>query len=223
MNELEPIIKYKMDEMEAKAFKIGLIWQDECQKNLPGEKYERFSKGKDPRKTNLFKHCYKVAKETFGIIPDNELQLYVRAQIQVLKSIKEGKIHALISPHCLAGDKAWSRWKLWKRIYNKTLGKSLTSEELGIKIKESVVKRELNRTFNFLKSNDILDELNFASKKIDILRWISTGEISPFYVVLSPRVKVMFPEELPVDITLYRPSITPESEDLFREKFKHEL
>lgn len=223
MNELEPIIRYKMDEMEAKAFKIGLMWQDECRSNLPGEKYEKFRKGCDPRKTSLFRHCYKLAKETKGLIPDNEIKLYVRAQIQVLKSIREGKVHALISPHCLVGDRAWSRWKLWRRIYQKSLGKSLTSEEIGVRIKESVVRGEFKRTLSFMELNGLLDECSYFSKKTEISRWISTGEISPFYVVLSPRIKIMFPEDPPVDPALYRPSITPESEALFRERFSHEF
>ncbi len=222
MNELEPIIKYKMDDFEAKAFKIGLIWEDECKKNLFLEKYEKFKIGADPRKTNLFKYCYKLAKETNGIIKDNEIHLYVRAQIQVLKSIKQGKVHALISPHCLVGNKAWNRWKLWNRIYKKNLNKNLTSEEIGIKIKESVIENEFKRTYSFLKNNDFFEKQKYFSKITEISRCISTGEISPFYVILSPWIKNIF-KEIPVDIALYKPSITPNLENKFKEKFNHEF
>lgn len=224
MNELEPILLYSMNDIEAKAFKIGLIWHDEYQSNLPGENHETFRRGKDPRKTNLFKHCYKLAREIAGIVPDNETHLYVRAQIQVLKSIRQGKVHALISPHCLVGDKAWSRWKLWKRIYEKCLSKNPTSEEIGVKIKESVVKNEINRTFSFLDSKGLIGARDYSNCKEDIARWISTGEISPFYVMLSPMIRRSFPkEEMSVDSSLYRPHITPSSELFFRERFSHEF
>lgn len=223
-NELEPILKYSMDDMEAKAFKIGLIWHDECERNLSGEKYEKFSRGKDPRKTNLFRHCYKVAKELLGIVPDNEIQLYVRAQVQVLKSIREGKVHAMISPHCLVGDRAWKRWKVWRRIYQKSLSKSLTCDELGIKIKEMMVKGELERAFSFIESKGLMEKSKYDSSKKDIERWSSTGELSPFYMILSPRARALFHEnEFPVDMALYRPSITPALEDFFRDKFNHEF
>lgn len=222
MNELEPILKYKMNDFEAKAFKIGLMWEDECKKNIFFDKYEKFKKGSDPRKTNLFKYCYKLSKEIYGIIPDNEIQLYIRAQIQVLKSIKEGKTHALISPHCLVGKKAWTRWKLWKRIYNKNLNKNLTSEEVGIKIKESVIQNEFKRTYSFLKNNKLFERNNYFEKINEISRFISNGEISPFYVVLSPWIKIIF-KEIPVDIALYKPSITPSLENKFKEKFNHEF
>lgn len=213
-----------MNDMEAKAFKIGLIWDDECSRNLPEEQHEKFKPGKDPRKTNLFRHCYKVAKETFGLIPDSEIQLYIRAQIQILKSIREGKVHALITPHCLVGERAWKRWKLWKRLYDKSLSKNPTSEEIGIMIKESMVRGELIRALSFMESKGLKDEEKYRSSKQDLARWASTGEISPFYFVLSPRIRLMFKEgEITVDYSLYRPSITPALEAMFKEKFSHEF
>jgi len=222
--DLEPILLYSMDETEAKAFKIGLMWQEECEKNLPHEKHESFKKGKDPRKTNLFRHCYKVVKELKGIVPDSEIQLYVRAQIQVLQSIREGKIHAMISPHCLVGERAWKRWKFWRRIYQKSLSKSLTCDELGIKIKEFAIKGDLQKTLSFMESKGIMEQCKYMSSKNDIERWISTGELSPFYAILSPRINKMFEgEEFPVDQSLYRPSITPDLETFFRERFSHEF
>jgi len=64
MTDLELIIKYKMNDMESKAYKIALIWQEECRKEIPNEQYIRLKKNSDPRKSILFKHCYKLAKET---------------------------------------------------------------------------------------------------------------------------------------------------------------
>ena len=221
--QLQPILKYSMDDTEAKAFKIGLMWQEECSKHLPKEQHERFRPGKDPRKTSLFKHCYKIAKELKGLVPDSDLQLYVRAQIQVLKSIREGEIHALITPHCLVGERAWKRWKVWKRIYDSCLSKNPTADEIGIMIKESMVRGDLIRTLSFIQSKGLVDEEKYKSSKQDLARWASTGEISPFYIVLSPRARSIFGEDMPVDAALYRPSITPALEAMFKEKFSHEF
>jgi hypothetical protein len=222
MHELDPILKYSMDEMESKAFKIALIWQDECSEQLAGEKFERLALGRDPRKSNLFKYCYKMAKETMGIVPDKEARLYVRAQRQILKSIREGAVHALISPHCLVGEKAWKRWKVWRRMYERKMNKSLTSDELGIKTKESKVISDLEKTFSLLESKGMHDPETYSSSSAEIKRWILNGEISPFYAVLSPKFNKIVGREV-VDSTLYRASITPDVEKFFREKFAHEF
>lgn len=221
MNELEPIFSYSMDEMEAKAFKIALMWHDECSRELRGEKFETLKKGKDPRKTNLFKHCYKMARELSGLIPDNELSLYVRAQIQILRSIGDGRSHAMVSPQCLVGEKAWKRWKLWKFRSDKNSARIPTSEEAGILAKESIILRDLCKTGDFLESKNLPSD--YAEIRTELERWISTGEVSPFYVVLSPRTRKLFGNEMPVDEALYRPSINPSIEKFFRERFDHEF
>lgn len=220
MKELEPIFSYSMDEMEAKAFKIALIWQDECSRELRGEKFETLKRGRDPRKTNLFKYCHKMARELSGIVPDSELVLYVRAQIQILKSIGDGRSHAMVNPQCLVGEKAWKRWKLWKFRFDKNSARIPSSEEAGILAKESIIIRDLCKTGEFLDSKRLSGD---HPNKIDIERWISTGEISPFYAVLSPRIRNLFGNEIPVDEALYRPSINPSVERFFRERFDHEF
>lgn len=222
MSELEPIIKYKMNDMEAKAFKISIIWQEECKRELPGEQYSKLKKNADPRKSTLFKYCYKLAKETKGILNDEDLALYVRAQIQILKSIREGQIHALIEPHCLVGEKAWRRWKLWKYRFSKMIGKIPTADELGISSKISKITAELNSDFDFLSKMDCLDYKNID--KIIIKRWINSGELSFYYAVLSPWFKKIFgDEELDFDFVYYRSCINPQIDKYFRDKFNHEF
>ena len=44
MKELEPIIKYRMDSWEAKAYKIALLWEEECQREIPNEKFVKLRK-----------------------------------------------------------------------------------------------------------------------------------------------------------------------------------
>jgi len=221
MSELEPIIKYKMDDMEAKAFKIAIIWQEECNRELPKESCVRLKRNSDPRKSTLFKYCYKLAKETKGILKDSELPLYVRAQLQILKSIREGEVHALIEPHCLVGEKAWKRWKIWKYKYQKAMNKIERLEEISTKAPKIIV--ELNKTMEFLEPRGCLSEDEFKSNLQSMTLWASLGQISYFYVVLSPWIKKFLPaDHFEFDHVYYRSSITPQVEEHFRKKFAHE-
>lgn len=222
MKDLQPIISYSMDETEAKAFKLALIWEDECSREIPREKFDRLKKGKDPRKTSLFKYCYKTVSELKGIVPDGELQLFVRAQLQILKSIGDGKSHALINPQCLVGEKAWKRWKLWKFKYDKNLSRIPSYEDLEIGFRESSILADLSKSMDFIRLKGLNSEKDYSGRKTDLKRWISTGEISPFYCILSPRVSNIF-EKMPFDESLYRPAITPKIEKFFREMFDNEF
>lgn len=225
MSELEPIIKYKMNEMEAKAFKIAIIWQEECQREIPKEPFAKLKRNSDPRKSTLFKYCYKLAREMKGILEDKDLRTYVRSQIQILKSIREGEIHALIEPHCLVGEKAWKRWKIWLRMHNKKLSKALTSDQLGVSTKESKVITELKKTRSFLESKGCLDRRVLSASSKDLQRWSRNGEVSYFYLLLSPWIKSIYGEDIPMDFDkiYYRSAITPAVEEFFRSEFNHEM
>lgn len=225
MRELEPIIKYRMDPMESKAYKIALMWEEECQRELPGESYARVKAGADPRKTALFKYCFKLARETSGIVADSDMRLYIRAQVQVLKSIRDGKVHALIEPHCLVGDKAWRRWKLWKSRYDRKLRRPECPSEAYIRPSEGKIRADISSTLEFLSKMGCLDFESLSSRSADIGRWINGGEVSCFWVVLSPWARKILgdPSKLDIDYLYYRSSLTPESERFFRDAFKHEF
>lgn len=220
MKDLELIIKYKMNEIESKAYKIALIWQEECRKEIPNEQYVKLKKNSDPRKSNLFKYCYKLAKETKGILKDEDLILYVRAQIQILKSIKQGEIHALIEPHCLVGDKAWRRWKLWRFKFQKTIGKIPSSEDVGVVANESKVINELKIDLEFINKNKLYENYN----KKDILNYINSGDLSFYYVVLSPLInKIISEDDITFDKIYYKSCLNPKIEKFFKDNFIHEF
>lgn len=216
MNELELILKYKMTDLEAKAFKICLMWQDLCKKEFPNERCLKVSKSKDPRKTTLFKYAYKLIRETKGLLTsDKEYYIYILAQLQMLKLMKEGEIHALIEPQILVGDKAWKRWKIWKIKYDKKLNEIKNSTEMGLVTSERQIKIELKRTLEFLSKKDYS-----SITKEEFERWASSKKISPYYVILSPFAKKFITK---FDYELYRPSITPKIEEFFRKEFSHEF
>ena len=220
MNNLEIILKYDMDNMEIKAYKICLIWQKLCAEVFPNERFPRLNLNKDPRKTTLFKYGYKLIRETKGLLSDDkEYYFYILAQLQTLKHLEENNIHPLIEPQILVGEKAWKRWKRWHWIYNQRLKEVNTFEQMDIRASFNKIKNELNSTYSFLEKHKFLDINQAPLEKIN--GWIYDGKISNYYVILSPFMQKNSAIEN-LDLDLYRPSITPEVEKYFKEKFKHE-
>ena len=128
----------------------------------------------------------------------------------MLKLIQEGDIHALIGPQILVGDKAWTRWKMWKKKFDKKCNQMKQAEDLGLITSPNQIKIELKKTKKFIsKQKDISKE--------DMNRWIKNGLISPYYVCLSDFAQKMIDD---FDFKLYQPSITPEIEEFFKSEFE---
>lgn len=233
MFDLEAILKYNMSELEAKAYKIALLWQDFSQKEFPNYKHTKLRKNGDPRKSLLFKYCYKLIKETQGLIKDEEYRLYVLAQLQILKTVSYET--ARIDPHSLCGDKAWRRWKKWKRIYeqkklefdNSTIEKS---DEL--KASKSVIEKDLRKTKQFLTQRfgqtPSCQNIYQAMHDHTMIRWVIMDRISPYYLLLSPCVKSTIGDKtlnefFLFDLDVYKKSIDDKVEKLFKEIFDYEF
>lgn len=214
MNDLEPILKYKMNDIEAKAYKLMLIYVELYKKEFPNEFNIKLSLRSDPRKLTIFKYCYKLLRETKGVIKDKDYYWYILAQFQILKLIKQNNIHALISPQILVGDKAWKRWKIWKNKIDKLKIKN----DIQITDENKIIN-ELKHTLVFLKNKKCLTLESINKRSKDLERWLSNFSISPYYIILSPWAS----QFIKVDINLYRPSITPNIEKFFKENFIHEF
>ena len=226
MDPLELILKYQMDELQAKAYKISLMWIDLSRKEFPNYQHVRFRKTGDPRKSLLFKHCYKLARETNGLLPDKEYRLYILSQLHILRSITDGEVHALIDPQCLHGEKAWRRWQVWKRRYDAHRGQTQTVENLEVD-QFSRTKAELEKTKLFLDSHECLLFKQYKEKVLDrtIIKWITFGWVSPIYAILSPWMKKVIgnvEENYSFDLSIYKPGITEEVKEEFAILFKHE-
>lgn len=115
----EIYFKYQLDERQQKAYQICLMWQNLFSKMFPNEKCIKLKSNCDPRKCILFQYCYKLVNETYNILKNDEYLLYVKAQLTLLKLLKDYKnSNVYIHPNCLVGDKAWVRWKIWKKKYD---------------------------------------------------------------------------------------------------------
>jgi hypothetical protein len=214
------IAEWNMDELQTKAYKTGLFWLYYSRKIFPNYKhFSRYPKKTDPRKSSLFKYCYKLHKDTQGSIPDNEIELYVIAQLQVMKAIKVDGVHPLIEPNCLASNKAWKRWLMWKRKHD-ALKNTQTTEDVNLdSIPVENIKKELERTKKFLYSKFDGTENQFVKIARDVSLWAYVRKISPFYCVLSDWFQKYCKVDN-LDLDIYRKSVNEEVKIFFVDLFK---
>lgn len=220
--------KYNMDQLESTACKIAAIWLDLSRKTFPDYRHSTMKKG-DPRKSLIFKICYKLARETQGILDSNDINLYVRAQLDVLKYINSNNSHPLIDPNCLVGEKAWKRWKLWKKRYDTIKNKPPESIVSGIGFKKAIEGIIKTKEFIVKSFGDDWNIEKFRQCYINnnIFRWINLSKISPYYLAISPFVKEVFTEDdfkkINFDINVYLPCINQEVQKEFDSLFDEKL
>lgn len=226
---LNAIFDYEMDELEAKAYKLCLLWMEKSRKIFPNYQHSTLKSG-DPRKSLMFKVCYKLVRETQGILEEKDYPLYVRAQLDVLRHINTGKVCPLIDTNCLVGEKAWKRWKLWKKKFDAI---SKKPSEANIAPAPGVRKAidGLNSTKEFLAKTlgpePTIERYKECYTNNNLFRWINIGKISPYYLCISPYIlEIMRDEDLKrlnFDPDLYKNCITDEVKNIFKELFRYEF
>ena len=227
---LEMILEHNMSKEEAKAWKVAIMYIELSQKYFPDYKHYTVYSAKDPRRTSLFKHCFKLVRECDKYLKPEEYRLYLTAQFQIMKNIDYGTGNtAFIQPNCIVGPKAWKRWLLWKEKFNKL---ELPQEPVKVNIGDKLIleleasKRFLESKFKKLTRQNIIDALEGRS----LFRWVALGEVSGYYLVLSPIVKswissrkVDLLEAFALDMAYYRNEVTPEAEAYFKQEFAYEF
>lgn len=185
---LHAIIEYGMDAMEASAFRLALCWLDVSRRVFPDYRHATLNRG-DPRKSLVFKICYKLVRETKGVLEESEYPLYVRAQLEVLKYISRNSGNPLIDPNCLVGERAWKRWRLWKKRYDSvvTTGDSSDERSLAAGALKAIDGLEKTKEFLVKSLGDLVEErYRQAIINNNIFRWVNLGKISPYYIAISP-------------------------------------
>lgn len=221
-NLLQLILDYKMTRAEARAWKIAILYLHLAKKYFPD--YEHYKPGKrDPRKTSLFRHCYKLLRET----DLDDYRLYITAQMQIMKNIDYGTGgHAFIGPNCLTGVKAWKRWLLWRnKFYGKIKAIPNAPQHSDNKIIAALAntKKFLSAKFE-LTSESITASLNNRN----LFRWCALGDVSGYYLVHSPLVsawcshnKTNLLEAFAIDLGMFK--VTEESKVYFHKEFNYEF
>jgi hypothetical protein len=225
----DAIVDYQMNELETRAYTLSLIWHERARKMFPNYSHQKIKKSGDPRTGLIFKICYKLVRETQGLLEETDYTLYVRAQLDVLRHVNEGKRDPLISPNCLVGDKAWKRWKLWKRKFDEAMAKPMeNNQSTPAGVLKALHGLEQTREFLFknLGPNPSYEKFQEAVLTKNLFKWINFGKISPYYIAISPFMKEILKTEdlkkINFDPKLYEPCITKEVRDKFKIMFPQE-
>lgn len=185
----DTILQYSMEEIDIKAYKICVYWEEILDHECPNYRTNRITKG-DPRKCFLFKCARKLVTETQGLLPEDMYKYYVYAQIASLKAFSDGRVHALIEPPCLCGETAWLRWKIWKNKFDKMKNKiehENSNEAEKIQQINSSVIADLNKTLEFLKTKIQISPEGIKGSLNDktLQKWVLFNKVSPYFVILS--------------------------------------
>lgn len=214
---LEPIIKFSMSPQESKAFKVALLWERLYQKEFPDFTPIRLRKRGDPRKSLLFRYCYKMVQETEGILKEKDYKNFIVAQFSIFKCLPNSQ--ARIDPAILTGPRAWKRWKYWEYLCEKT---KLIPEDVIIKACPTTVITELKRTRRFLfdKFGGVPTKSLYLSNRSKVINWVNNDRISKYYAAMSPFFREIGED---IDLGVYIQSVTPELEKFFRSEFNYEF
>lgn len=216
-------LEYQMTEFESKAFKIALMWEELSREAFPNDNCGKLPKRGDPRKSSLFRYCYKLLRSTNGLILFDQYEWYIKAQLDILKDQAERGI----TPACLVGIKAWHRWKVWIKKYNNISKVGVAK----IEVPDSKIIAKLKRTKEFLinqyKRNPTLDDLNNAVKNRTMIRWLTLGKVCGYYILLSPLIlKILdgqdFEKVFNFDLSIYKSHINDSIIDFFKKEFDYE-
>lgn len=226
---LTAVLDYGFSRAEADAYRLALIWEDETRKMFPELKLARLPAHGDPRKSSLFRFCWKLWRETRGLLPLDEYQWYIRANLKILKHF-----NARITPNGICGDKAWIRYKVWKREFDKK--DKNTGPELAKALDKIDVRTagEIDRTRKFLAEKTeglpTYDKLAAFVKDGWLGTWLQAGKISGFYLVLSPWLAQLcdgrwaqIERETGMSVELWKSKVTPAVEAYFRSEFAVEF
>lgn len=203
MHKYDAIFQWDMTVSEAGVYKLAVMYEEEFKKIFRGHSkgidYKRnvLPLRSDPRKSMLFRYCWKLRRETRGLLEPHQYRLYIKANLSILlmnhkKGNKKGKVR--VEPNAICGDKAWIRWKVYERWNDaKAAIINATLPSPDISSADPKVIREIDRTKKFLfekcegkptkeKIHKFLDDGVFKF-------WIMSDKISKYYVAWSPFIQ----------------------------------
>lgn len=230
----DAIFEWNMTAAETEAYKLAVLYEREFLKtfggteDIEGSVFRRntISKRGDPRKTDLFRHCWKLRRETRGLLSPEQYENYVKANLMILKIHK-----SYVSPNAICGDKAWIRWKVWERWHNQKLAqKSATPPPPSVSTTDPKIIREIDKTKKFVfekcEGEPTPEKMRELVSSDFFKFWIISGKISIYYVMMSPYTQThitTLSKSCSFDPVLFREKLTPEVRDYFHHEFNHEF
>ena len=230
----DAIFEWRMADEEMAVYKIACIYEREFLKmfsgksNLDGQTFRRntLPKKGDPRKSNLFRYCWKLRRETRGLLSSDEFLPYIIANFSI---IKMNKGH--IEPLCICGDKAWARWKLHGRWVREKAEANAASAPIPSGSSDHKVCMQLDKTKKFLfekcEGKPSYDKMNEFLENGFFKLWVATSKVSTYYCVLSSYISEdkldSLAKSCSFDPALVRQRITDGVKNYFKEEFEHEF
>jgi hypothetical protein len=172
------------------------------------------NKYNDPRKTSVFKYCYKLQKETNGILDVNEYKDYVYCQLKFLKMYQDRTNKPVqVVPSILNFDKSWKKWKYFKYLTSKSKYSDKRKPNI---INNNNLKIALEKDKKFLSGKLILDNENLLKNKENLIEWHKLGKISYYFVCFTNKI-LNIARDLSKDYSIYK--FDKEGEKLFLDIF----
>lgn len=186
--------KYNIiDKQEIRALTLYHHWVVNIKKILPDMRHGKFNEDKDPRKSNIFRYCYKLQRES--TLEEKNYENYIRAQLIILKFLsKKYNTELVIDVNCICGEKAWKRWKVYQARLIKTKNDSVNKYISFPNITK--LEKEFNSTFIFLKDKiQILNEENIKNNIENIVIWFNLRKINPYFIIYNRIINNMYSHE----------------------------
>lgn len=230
---VEAILDWNMSDVEAEVYHIALAYEKEYRKTIGNADLRAMGRNAlprrgDPRKSNLFRHCWRLRRETRGILESKEYRNYIHANLLIIHSY-----NGYIEPNCVCGDKAWLRYKVWKRRYDIQLSElNATAPPPSVDTTNPKIILEIDRTKKFLfercEGEVTFEKLKGFIESGIFKLWFATGKVSPYYVAMSPLVaKICDIETLfarhTCSLGVVQEKITKEVKDYFKHEYAHEF
>lgn len=219
----------KMLPDEIEALRLSRYFSHLMTKIFPSYPPIRLPQKGDPRKSVLFKYCYKLLQETKNRLDPENRKLFIAAQFAMFKNITlpDGN-HPLITPSMLVSEKAWVRWVIWKKKYDDMMKKRGVAKK--VYTENDAVKKALISSRKFLKvALEKISKESIAESISDerMFRWCVLGRVSFYFLVLSPAVQKYLAtnnlnifDKYGIDLSLYENS--PDLVSIFLETFSEE-
>lgn len=189
------IDKYNInDYQEIRAIIIYYYWNfyfDSLFSNLINKKSK-----KDPRKTVLFRYCYKLQRETIGILDEQDYKDYVFCQLKGLKNYIEKTGNLIqVTPNILNFDKGYKRWKYFKYKLNKIKYTNKILPNVNIDILRSFLKKDRI----FLEKNLVINKHSLKNNVEKLLLWNRIGNLSIYFLAMNSNLIKKYK-----DLSVYR-------------------
>jgi len=202
MEKYDSIFQWNMTPEESGTYKLAVIYENEFlnifKNNMDGTTRRKnvLPMRGDPRKSNLFRYCWKLKRETKGLLDSTQYKIYIRANLTILfinfkKGSKAGKIY--IEPNSICGDKAWIRWKVYERWYNNKLAIiNATLPPPNISSISPKIIKEIDKTKKFIfekcEGQPTKEKIGKFITDGFVKFWLMSGKISKYYFVWSPLI-----------------------------------